>query len=93
MSPADKVKYKNMAVFGFGPLVMKSTKICTYCGLMINAREKTCPECKIKLPRETLFDRCKRSHKSCESCDTVLAEDSNYCPNCGSPVSKGAYEK
>ena len=65
MSPADKVKYKRMAVFGFGPLVMKSTKICTYCGLMINAREKTCPECKRKLPRETPGN-CRSTNRQSE---------------------------
>jgi len=40
--------------------------------------------CGEKQPGETLFDRYKRQHKCCPDCDTVLAADSLYCPNCAS---------
>ena len=90
MSPTEKVKYKNMADFGFGPIVMKKTKVCKNCGHMVKGRFTNCPECGEKLPKETLFDRYKKQHLNCPECDTVLASDSLYCPNCGKPVLKVA---
>ena len=93
MSPTDKVKYKNMADFGFGPIVMKKTKVCVKCGLMVQGQLKNCPDCGERLPRETLFDEYKRRHLCCPYCDTVLAEDSLYCPNCGKPVRKDCKRK
>ena len=86
MSPTEKLRYKNMEDFGFGPNVMKKIKICSRCGKMVKAKTKNCPDCKEKLPRETLFDRYKRQHQCCPYCDTVLAPDSQYCPNCGRQI-------
>ena len=45
MSPAEKIRYRNMEDFGFGPNVMKKTKICAKCGRMAEANARTCPEC------------------------------------------------
>ena len=86
MSPTEKLRYRNMENFGFGPNVMKKTKVCARCGKIVKASAKTCPECGEKLSSETLFDRYKRKHKSCPDCDTVLASDSIYCPNCGKQI-------
>lgn len=83
MSPAEKIRYRNMEDFGFGPNVMKKTKICAKCGRMAEANARTCPECGERLSGETLFDRYKRQHKCCPDCDTVLTEDAKYCPHCG----------
>ena len=88
MTPTEKLRYKKMADFGFGPIVMKKTKVCVNCGQMAKRRGKVCPVCGMKLPRETLFDRYKRQHISCAKCSTVLASDSRYCPHCGKAVLK-----
>ena len=86
MSPTEKLRYRNMEDYGFGPNVMRNTKVCVRCGKMVKANTKTCPDCGEKLPGETLFDRYKRQHKCCPDCDTVLASDSQYCPNCGKQI-------
>jgi len=86
MSPTEQLRYKNMEDFGYGPNVMKKTKVCPKCGKMVNARFRSCPDCGEQLSSETLFDRYKRKHKSCPECDTVLAPDSQYCPNCGKQI-------
>lgn len=90
MSPTEKLRYRNMEDYGFGPNVMKKTKVCARCGKMVGANAKACPECGEKLPGETLFDRYKRQHKCCPDCDTVLAPDSQYCPNCGKQILRKA---
>ena len=86
MSPTEQLRYKNMEDFGYGPNVMKKTKVCAKCGKMVRANAKTCPECGERLSSETLFDRYKRQHKCCPECDTVLSPDSLYCPNCGKQI-------
>ena len=95
MSPTEILRYRNMEDYGFGPNVMKKTKVCARCGKMVRANAKTCPDCGEKLPRETLFDRYKRQHKCCPDCDTVLTPDSLYCPNCGKQILRKAvgYQK
>lgn len=90
MSPTEKLRYRNMEDFGFGPNVMKKTKVCARCGKMVGANDKTCPGCGEKLPGETLFDLYKHQHKCCPDCDTVLSADSQYCPNCGKQVLRKA---
>ena len=87
MSPTEKLRYKEMADYGFGPLILKKTRVCTYCKSMIKGNAKSCPDCGEKLPKETLFDRYKKHHACCPHCDTVLSADSRYCPNCGIVIS------
>ncbi len=84
----QKVRFKNLERFGFGPNVMKKLRVCPRCGHMVKSRADTCPDCGERLPRETLFDRYKRKHLSCPNCDTVLTADALYCPNCGNMVTK-----
>ena len=84
----QKTRFKNMEDFGYGPNVMRKTKVCSKCGQVIKATASYCPDCGEQLPKETLFDRYKRQHACCPDCDTVLAADSLYCPNCGKPVLK-----
>ena len=86
MSPTEQLRYRNMEDFGYGPNVMKKTKVCPNCGKMVNARFRNCPDCGGQLSSETLFDRYKRQHPCCPECDTVLAPDSLYCPNCGKQI-------
>ena len=86
----QKTRFKNMEDFGYGPNVMRKTKVCSKCGQVIKATASYCPECGEQLPKETLFDRYKRQHKCCPECDTVLAPDSLYCPNCGKQILRKA---
>lgn len=79
----EENKFSTLEGFGFGPNVMKKMKVCPECGRMVGVKIKICPECGEELSDETLFDRYKRQHMCCLSCDTVLASDSQYCPNCG----------
>ena len=81
-----EVRFKNLERFGFGPNVMKKTRVCVRCGRMARTRAGVCPSCGEKLPGETLFDRYKKQHASCPQCDTVLTSDAHYCPNCGTAV-------
>ena len=87
----QKMRFRNLERFGFGPNVMKKTKICVRCGQIVKTRGCACPECGERLPGETLFDRYKRGHRSCPDCDTVLTADARYCPHCGKPVLKNVH--
>lgn len=49
--------------FGFGPNVMKKTKVCTSCGHITKARSFLCPRCGGRLPFATLFDSYQRRHR------------------------------
>ena len=82
----QKVRFKNLERFGFGPNAMKKLRVCPRCGQMVRSRADTCPNCGERMPNETLFDRYKRKHQSCPHCDTVLTDDTLYCPNCGKLV-------
>lgn len=82
------IRFKNLEHYGFGPNVMRRTKICSKCGQVARSGSFFCPSCGEKLPQETLFDRYKRQHKCCPDCDTVLSTDSRYCPNCGRQIPK-----
>lgn len=82
----QKVRFKILENFGFGPNVMKKSKVCVRCGQLVKTRSAVCPECGEKLPRETLFDRYKKQHVCCPVCDTVLTPDSKYCSNCGKNI-------
>ena len=86
MSPTEILRYRNMEVFGYGPNVMKKTKVCTRCGKVVKANAVVCSVCGERLSDETLFDRYKRRHQCCSECDTVLAPGSRYCPECGAQL-------
>lgn len=91
----QKARYIQLEQYGYGPNIMKKTKVCVKCGQIAQANAKICPACSEKLPTETLYDRYKRQHKCCPDCDTVFAADSQYCPNCGKQILRKAvgYEK
>lgn len=84
----QKVRFRNLERFGFGPNVMKKLRVCPRCGQMVKSRADACPDCGERLPKETLFDCYKRKHSSCSHCDTILTADTLYCPNCGNLVNK-----
>lgn len=76
-------RFRNLEQYGFGPNVMKKTKICAKCGQISKTGAFFCRACGAFLPRETLFDRYRRQHTCCSRCGTVLTKDANYCPHCG----------
>lgn len=82
----QKLRFKQLEKFGFGPNVMKKNKVCPRCGKLVGARLTVCPDCNERLSSETLFDRYKRRHLNCFHCDNVLPPGSRYCPICGKPV-------
>lgn len=76
-------RFKIMEEFGFGPNVMKNTKVCEACGQVVKADASFCPGCGAELSGETLFDRYRQGHTCCPACDTVLPDDARFCPRCG----------
>ena len=77
------VRSAAMKQLGFGPEVMKQTKVCPVCGVTAGADEAECIRCGATLPEETLFDLYKRQHQYCAACGTVVADRSVFCPECG----------
>ena len=45
----QKVRFKILENFGFGPNVMKKSKVCVRCGQLVKTRSAVCPECGEKL--------------------------------------------
>ena len=89
----QKLRFKNLEKFGFGPNVMKKNKVCPRCGKLVGARLGICPDCNEKLSGESLFDLYKRRHPCCTSCDTVLTSGSRYCSVCGQAVQVMPYRQ
>jgi len=83
----EKTKNLQLEQYGFGPNVMKKTKVCTTCGQLASARSMLCSQCGARLPFATLFDSYKRRHPHCSHCNAILASDTKYCPHCGRMVS------
>lgn len=77
------VRSEAMKQLGFGPEVMKQTKVCPICGSTAPADETECFRCGADLPQETLFDLYRSLHQFCPQCGTVVAGTSAYCPECG----------
>jgi len=82
----EKAKNLQLEQFGFGPNVMKKTKVCRNCGRIANARALHCAQCGTRLPLTTLFDSYKQRHRCCGHCNTVLSADAKYCPHCGRAI-------
>ena len=78
----------NMKRFGFGPEVMKQTKVCPVCGATADADESECFCCGADLPGETLFDLYKSRHQYCDHCGTVVSNTSEYCRSCGAQLKR-----
>ncbi len=81
-----KTKLNLLEQCGFGPNVMKRTKVCPHCGELLSQNRKVCPECGMRLLGKTLYDRYQEHHLCCDKCKTVLASDSCFCPHCGRPL-------
>lgn len=81
-------RFKELERFGFGPNVMKKTRICKKCGQISKTGFIFCHACGAFLPRKTLYDLYRRQHSCCTGCGTVLTDDANYCPHCGKKTRK-----
>lgn len=79
----DNIKLRGMKHYGFGPEEMKKIKVCKSCGAKTSATETVCSTCGEVLSEKTLFDEYKGKHIYCKNCDTVLAKDAQFCPQCG----------
>ena len=77
-----------MKQLGFGPEVMKQTKVCSICGVTADADEAECIRCGADLPQETLFDLYKSQHQYCARCGTVVSNTSEYCRSCGAQLKR-----
>lgn len=78
-----QMRLEGMKHFGFGPDVMKETKVCRVCGQTGSSKERYCSKCGTVLPKETLFDLYKTYHLYCPVCDTVVSKEALFCPECG----------
>lgn len=82
----DGDKYRQLEQFGFGPNVMKKTKVCKNCGQLARGKTMFCGQCGARLPFSTLFDSYKRRHPCCQHCRTILTTNTKFCPQCGRSV-------
>ena len=83
MANSRSQRARLMRQCGFGPEVMRRTKVCKVCGSSLDAEAFYCKSCGAVLPRETLFDFYRSQHLSCPACDTVVAKNTRFCPRCG----------
>lgn len=81
-----KTKLDWLEKCGYGPRVMKRTKVCPHCGKAVSKSCSVCPDCGMRLAGKTLYDSYRKQHICCDKCGTVLTPDSRYCPRCGRPL-------
>ena len=82
----ESIRQKSMKQYGFGPAVMRGIRVCTECGMPAEASERKCRECGTELPRENLFQQYRKRHRYCARCDHVVADDVQFCPECGTRI-------
>lgn len=81
-------KMKQLERYGFGPNVMRRTKLCPVCGTLVTNGAAQCPGCRNELPKLTLFEWYAGQHNTCAYCRTLLSSDTQYCPHCGRRIRK-----
>lgn len=86
MPVTQRLKFEQLARYGFGPKVMRKTKLCPECGTLVTDGSHSCPCCGKALPELTLLTWYEQQHKLCRHCGTVLSGDCRYCPRCGKRV-------
>lgn len=86
----ESLRRFTMERYGFGTEEMKRTKVCAFCGAKSGADDKSCTQCGKELPKQTLFEVYKNHHVCCKYCDTVLAENAYFCPQCGRKADRSA---
>lgn len=85
---AEILRQENMEAHGFGPNAMKQMKVCGVCGVTSSAEEAVCVSCGSALPEETAFQQYQKRHLYCGNCDTVVSENTKFCPQCGTRLIK-----
>lgn len=85
----ERVRHEGMQQYGFGIEVMKNIKVCQSCGKMSDSSKWYCQECGSRLPLESLFERYKQLHRCCIECQTVVSDNTLYCPSCGTKIKGG----
>lgn len=84
----QKMKLQELERYGFGPNVMRRTKLCPSCGRLATGDSNSCPVCGKHLPALTLLDWYEQQHSSCAFCRTVISSDTKYCPQCGRRIQR-----
>lgn len=84
----QRLKFEQLEQFGFGPGIMRRTKLCPSCNSLVTDGGHSCPVCGRALPALTLLRWYEQQHLHCPHCGTVLREDARYCPRCGKAQSR-----
>ena len=82
----ENMRQESMKRYGFGPAAMRGIRICAECGMPSAALERKCRECGAKLPHENMFQQYRKRHRYCAHCDNVVADDVQFCPECGTRI-------
>lgn len=69
--------------YGFGPDVMRLTKVCPDCGRGNSADLASCSDCGAALPEKTLLDIYRSRHPCCPRCGNAVRRAAVFCPDCG----------
>lgn len=80
----EEKELKLMKQLGFGPVTMKTKKICPKCKALMSAQKDKCTKCGAKLPYTTVYQMYINMHNYCTICDTVVSKNAHYCPQCRS---------
>lgn len=81
------IRQESMEIYGFGTTAMKKIKICRQCGTVSPITESFCTDCRLRLPKDSLFQDYRKRHKYCTACETVVSDIMQYCPQCGTKIS------
>lgn len=84
----QRLRNDQLARYGFGPEVMRHTKLCPACDTLVTNGAHTCPTCGRALPTLTLLSWYEQQHPRCAHCRTILREDARFCPHCGKRQAK-----
>lgn len=74
---------------GFGPDVMRLTKVCPHCGRGNPAALTACTDCGVALGEKTLLDLYRSRHTCCPGCGIAVTSEAVYCPRCGAHIQQG----
>lgn len=69
--------------YGFGPDVMRLTKVCPCCGRGNPSGHQHCADCGAALGESTLLELYRSRHPCCPKCGIAVTRAAVYCPECG----------
>ena len=82
----EENRLKLMKKLGFGPITMKSKKVCPECKSLMDSRKEKCTKCGKKLPYTTVYQTYISMHNYCTICDTVVNKNAHFCPQCSNEL-------